>query len=461
MVIKVNESYWQKTAQKQVYPKINQNKKCDVVIIGGGLTGISLAYRLKDCGLKVIVLEEKEIGSQTSGHTTAKITFLHDLIYTYLNEYYSYHIAKKFFLSNKEAMNDIETIIEKEKIACDYYKNENVLYTFKKENVIKLKQEKELLESFGVKVKENVIKNALYSISIDNQAIFHPLKYLYALASLCRKDGIEIYENSQVKKVHRIKEEFLIDVNSYQVQCSDVVHATRYPFVYKGLYFMKVMAKREYVQYGICENQERRSLLCVDKKSISQRPVGNGLLEIGKNEVKNPIRWFAMDSETLRLIPYIGKLSKKRNEYIAFGYRKWGMSLSHVASKIIYDDLLEKENKYKALYENHYCSLSLIKKQLPLFMKDIKKGMIDNHFPPSKKLKNNEGAVMKIDGELIAVYKDNHGECHYMNPYCPHFKCIVQFNNKTKTWDCPCHGSTYDAYGKLINGPSLKNLNNK
>lgn len=457
----MNESYWQKTAYKEKYPTIDQNKNVDIVIIGGGLTGISLAYRLRKAMFSVVVLEKDEIGSKTSGHTTAKVTYLHDLIYQILDHYYGYPYAKMFYESNKEALEEIEDIINKENIHCDYKKNENVLYTLEEANVDKMKKEKEILESFGVNVKDNVIKDALYSISVDKQGIFHPLKYLYSLAAICQKDGIQIYEHSKVEKVSKYHDYFHIDVNHHKIQCDYVVHATRYPFVYRGLYFMKLMQQREYVRYGISKNIDGRSLLCIDNPSVSERPIEKGKLIIGKNDVLHPIEWFAQDSEAIRVIPYIGKFNHY-DEYMAFGYRKWGMTLSHVASKLISDQILGIENQYTKLYSFHHHSIPLITKQFPLLLKDVKKGMIDNHFPKEiDHLKKNEGAVIKKDHQLIAVYKDENNKCHYFSPYCPHLKCIIQFNAKTKTWDCPCHGSTYDSYGNLMLGPSLYDLKKK
>lgn len=457
----MNESYWQKTAHKEKYPSIQQDMNVDIVIIGGGLTGISLAYRLRKAMFNIIVLEKDEIGSKTSGHTTAKITYLHDMIYQMLDEYYGYPYAKMFFESNKEALIEIEDIIMDENIQCDYKRNEAIIYTLEKENVSKMKREKELLESFGVEVKEDVIENALYSISVNKQGIFHPLKYLYALACICDKEGIRLYEHSKVEKVSKHNDYFIIDVNSHKIQCDYVVHATRYPFVYKGLYFMKLTQQREYVQYGISKDIDSRSLLCIDSPSVSERPIEKGKIEIGKNDVMHPIEWFAQDSEAVRLVPYIGKFNHY-DEYMAFGYRKWGMTLSHVASKLISDEILGIKNEYTKLYSFHHHSIPLISKQLPILIKHIKKGMIDNRFGNEvKHLKKSEGAVLKIDNQLTAVYKDENNKCHYFSPYCPHLKCIIQFNAKTKTWDCPCHGSTYDAYGNLMLGPSLYDLKKK
>ena len=133
----MNSSYWQKTADKQGYPSINKNMNVDIVIIGGGLTGISLAYRLRNAMFNVVVLEKEEIGYGTSGHTTAKITYLHDIIYSELNEYYGYPYAKMFYESNKEAFDEIKSIIQKENIQCDYKENESVIYTNDEINVLR------------------------------------------------------------------------------------------------------------------------------------------------------------------------------------------------------------------------------------------------------------------------------------------------------------------------------------
>lgn len=460
-MIKMNESYWQKTAQKKNYPSVDKDMNVDIVIVGGGLTGITLAYRLRKAMFNVVLLEKDEIGSETSGHTTAKITYLHDLIYTDLDEYYGNEYTRMYYESNKEALDEIKEIIDTENIQCDYKENESIIYTNNETNVEKMKKEKTILESFGVKVKENIIDNALYSIGIDKQAIFHPLKYLYTLTDICSKDDIQIFEHSKVTQVKKVDDYFMIDVNQHKIQCDYVVHASRYPFVYRGMYFLRIIQEREYVQYGISLNNDNRSILCVDHPAISQRPVEKGEIEIGKNEVKNPIQWYAQDSEALRIIPYIGKLKYPYDEYIAFGYNKWGMTLSHVASKLIADDIIGKENKYAKLYSMNHYSLSLMKKKFPILYKHVKKGMIDNRKGEEKKLEKKEGTVMMIDDKLTAVYKDENNECYYFSPYCPHLKCIIEFNKKTQTWDCPCHGSTYDAYGHLILGPSLHDLERK
>lgn len=451
MVIIMNKSYYEYNINKKNYKKIDKDIHSDIVIIGGGLTGITLAYLLKDSGYDISIIEENQIGSQTSGHTTAKITYLHALIYYELAHYYNKKIAYMYYKSNKEALQMIEDIINKEKIDCDYKKNKSIIYT----NDIKIKEkmikQKQLLESFGEKVEESS-QDYLYSISLDNQAIFHPLKYLYSLLS--RIDHkIHIYENSKVIKINR-GHEFELEVNHHKVTCDYVVHATRYPFIYKGLYFSKLIQKQEYVYY-LDKQDSHNSLLCLDQ-SLSYRPIDNGSIHIGND--KGLMNWFAEDSISLRIIPYIKELSY--DEYIAYGYNKWGMTMSMVAAKLINDYILNIDNPYSYLYGSSHYSYQAFKDKMPMLIRNMKKGFIDNRKCDNSELKMNEGKIMKINHRLVAVYRDKQGY-HYFSPYCPHLKCIIEFNKKTKCWNCPCHGSIFDAYGHLMIGPSLYDLKEK
>jgi Rieske Fe-S protein len=76
-------------------------------------------------------------------------------------------------------------------------------------------------------------------------------------------------------------------------------------------------------------------------------------------------------------------------------------------------------------------------------------------------IKTNEGKVINQNGENIAVYKDETGKVTTLSAVCTHMGCIVGWNDKEKTWDCPCHGSRYDKVGKVINGPAVKDLPKK
>ncbi len=452
----MNQSYWQKTTKKRIEKRVTSNITTDIVIIGGGLSGVALAYQLKDSPYQVIVLDKDEMGSHTSGHTTAKVTTLHGLLYHDITKHYDIHQAYLYYKSNHQALEEIKGIIQKEKIDCDWQENQSYIYTDDPSYAKQIEIQRDIFQSIRVKTLKD--DTHLSSLGLENQGIFHPLKYLYSLIRICQKHNISFYEHSEVTHIERKDASFILDVNGYHIQCKYLVHATRYPFIRKGLYFFKLFQQKEYVDY-VEDYQGKNSYLCIDQTN-SYRPLNKkDSLQIHSQSQD----WFAQDTIPLRGIPYIGRLNRYTNEFIICGFQKWGMTLSQVSAVLIRDLILEKDNPYEDLYSCHYFSMSFAKQYKDKVIKNTLKGMIKNRFPNDNldKLEKQDGIVTRIDGHLMAVYKDKKGQLHYLSPYCPHLKCIVEFCKKDQTWTCPCHQSVYDAYGRLIEGPSLFPLKEK
>jgi len=450
----MNQSYWQKTSRKKQEQTIDKDISTNIVIIGGGLAGVSLAYQLKDSHYRVIVLEKDTIGGHTSGHTTAKLTVLHGLIYQQITKHYDIHQAYLYYRSNEKALQEIQNIIKRERISCDLQKNNSFIYTDDPQYVKDIQEEKEIFQSLRVQTIED--NQHLASLGLEQQAVFHPLKYLFALTRRCQKAGVEFYEHSQVVHIERKDNSYMLKVNNHYIECQYLVHATRYPFIKKGMYFMKLFQQREFVDY-IEEQKGQDSYLCVDSPH-SYRPLNNqDALKIHREASD----WYAQDSIPLRGIPYIGRINSYSNEFIIYGFQKWGMTLSQVAATLISDLILERDNSYEDLYACQYFSVSSAKQYTHRIMHNIKRGYWSQRFHTKsiQSLDVKEGAIVKVDGHLRAVYKDAQENLHYFSPYCPHLKCIIHFDKKSQTWVCPCHQSVYDAYGRLIEGPSLFSLN--
>lgn len=451
MVMIMNESIWQKNNSHPQFQELNHDLNVDVLIIGGGLSGTMVSYYLKNSGYRIAVVEKNTFGSHSTGHSTAKISILHDLILQQIAQSYGLEQAYLYYLSNKEALKDIENIISREKIQCDFKKNTAYLYTDNVRMLSTLKKEKNLLLSFGEKIIEK--KDHLMTIGIDNQATFDPMKYLYQIIHICLNHKINFYENAQATSIHRFHDYYKVTVNNHTVTCRYLIHATRYPFIKKGFYFLKLFQTRCYVDLN-CQQNGTDSYLSVDSPN-SYRPVGDHHCLIINDQSQ---QWFAQDSIALRGIPYIGQY--KNNEYIIYGFQKWGMTLSHVAGKLIKDLILKKHNPYKQLYYCHYFSISYSKHYFAKLLKNTFQGYIFQRYITKNinDLNTNDGAIIKIKHHLYAVYKDSHGKLYAFSPYCPHLKCLIQFNHKSQTWDCPCHQSVFNAFGQLIEGPSLQSL---
>lgn len=448
----MNQSHWQKTTKKKMNKKVDTDFDTDILIIGGGMSGIALAYYLKDSGYQITVVEKDEIGSHTSGHTTAKITALHGLLYEQITKHYNIHQAYLYYQSQVQALLDIENIIKKEHIQCDYQKNNAYIYSDIPVYASLIDIQKDIFCSFRVPLLQD--QQHLSSMGLENQAIFHPLQYLYALVQICEKHKIRIYEHSEAMKIERNDQGFKVHVNHHQITCRYLVHATRYPFIKKDFYFLKLFQEMENIDY-VDDNYGQDSYLEIGK-SHSYRSLDKDCLIIDEHASD----WFAQDSIPLRGIPYIGQLNKYRQEYVMYGYQKWGMTLSHVGARLIRDLILEKDNPYEELYACHYFSLSFANKYKSQLLQNYKRGYVTNHQNDIslEALHKQEGALVKVEGKLRAVYKDGQGKLYIFSPYCPHLKGLIEFDKKNKVWKCPCHQSVFDAYGKLIEGPSLYDL---
>lgn len=449
-----NESYWQKTVKLPNYPKIEHDGNYDIVIVGGGMSGVSLAYRLNNSKLKVALIESDKLGSKTTGHTTAKLSYLHDVLCVDINNAYGKSKAKAYFDSNYEALQEVKRIIEKEQIECDLMENTAYICAEDEKNRNKICEQVELFKSWGIDVVESP-REKHEMMGLHQQAVFHPLKYLKGLLKNC--DQIDIYENSLVKGRIIKDNDIYLDVNEVKVKAKKVVWMTRYPPNLQRGYFFRILQEKEHVIYKDGVKVEN-SLLNLTT-NFSRRPLGEkAALEIKPKFDEDQLYWYAQDSVPLRKIPYIGKIND--NEYISYGYNKWGMTLSHVASKLIYDLIINNNSKYASLYNPSYGKYLHSGGDIVKLVKNNYHGMIKNRFLATKELKLNcnQGKVVKHNGRLVAVYKDERKRFFYFSPYCPHLKCIVEFNEKDYTWYCPCHGSTFDCYGHLVSGPATRQL---
>lgn len=448
-----NESYWQKTTTLPHYPKLEQDCSYDVVIVGGGMSGITLAYRLNNSKFNVALFESDTLASKTTGHTTGKVTCLHDVICTDIYKAYGEARARAYFDSNNEALKEIKEIIRINKINCDFQENTAYVSANDKINCEKIEKQIELFKSWQIDIIETMDKEVL--MGLDKQAIFHPLKYLKALLEKC--NNINIYEHSLVDKKIVLDNKVCLSINGYQVKTDIVIWMTRYPLNLQKGYFFRLLQEKEHVSYQ--EKMTSKDSYINLTSNYSKRPLNNNtMLEINKNILNTSSYWYAQDSVPLRKIPYIGKINK--HEYIAYGYNKWGMTLSHVASKLIYDLLMNNENKYMSLYAPNYANYLYSKNDIIKLVKNNFHGMIKNRILVSKEvdLKENQGKVIYYKGHLIAIYRDKLNKYFYFSPYCPHLKCVIEFNEKDNTWNCPCHGSIFDCYGNLISTPATQNL---
>ena len=492
-------SYWIESAKSLIdnYEKLSKNIDVDVCIVGGGLTGISTAYYLKESGLNVCILEKNKICNNTSGNTTGKITSQHGLFYKYLVDSEGKEFARNYLKANEHAIEEIERIITKENIDCDFEHQDAYVYTQTLEGVSKVKDEVETVKSlyncndFKCEfVEKTELKiNTLGAIKFSNQAQFHPLKYVSGL--LKSMENTLIYENTKVVDVKKEEDRYNVITNDgYLVNAKHIVIATNYPIInVPGYYFLKMYQGMSYTiaikpndkiiegmyisnEEPIVSIRKQNDLVLIsgnDHKTgakIDLEDANNFLEDIAKKLYPNyelKYRWCTEDCVTLDKIPYIGKFSNLMpNVYVGTGYKKWGMTSSNISAQIISDMILGKQNKYEEIFKATRVEPIKNIKEVKNMLKETVHSLILNKFDNPdemlKDVKQNEGKIVEIEGEKFGIYRSETNEIYAIKPICSHLGCELSWNNVEKTWDCPCHGSRFSYNGESIYAPGINDL---
>lgn len=499
-------SYWiNSVKEKQSYKKLSQNIETDVCIIGGGITGISTAYYLTKENLNVTVVEMGKIGYQTTGNSTAKITSQHGLFYKYLKDSKGEDFARLYYDANQDAIENIKRIIKKENIECDLETQSSYVLAINEEEVQKVKDEVEVIKNFGGYAryvekeeinKELSILNPLAAIEFKNQEQFNSYKYVIELAKICEKAGATIYENTKVVEVKNEGDYYYIETeDGYKIKSNKLVVTTKYPIInMPGFYFTKMYQS---ISYGISMTVDKRLFDGMYITSVSPKVslrltkeadgkyvlivVGSDHKTGEKEDLENSYKnleiiakklypqgkvenyWNTEDCITLDKIPYIGKYSAMwKNAYVATGFNKWGMTTSNVAANIITDIIVGRKNRYEDIFTSTRVEPIKNRQEIGNMLKETVNSLVLKKFIFPKdeedKIEKDEGRIIEIDGEKVGVYKDKEGKVYTVVPKCAHLGCELSWNNLDKTWDCPCHGSRYDYTGKMLYGPTVKDL---
>ncbi len=428
-------SIWKESASLPHFDTLEGSVTTDVLIIGGGIAGILCAYFLREKGVDYVLVEGNTICSGITENTTAKITSQHGLIYDKLLHRVGIEKAKMYLDANQNAVKKYFELCED--IDCDFEKRTNCVYSI--DDKRKLEREVAALYKMGFPAEiietEELPFQTAGAVSFENQAQFHPLKFLAKIA-----ENLNIYEHTFVKELA----EHTAVTEKGNIAFQKLIFATHFPIDNKhGMYFLKMYQHRSYVI--ALENAPKLRNLYVDeaKGGLSFRCyqdillLGGGAHRTGKRggnwkelrdfaaehypNAREKYFWATQDCMTLDGIPYIGAYSKRMPGcFVATGFHKWGMTSSMAAAMILTDLVLEKENSYAPVF---HPSRNMLKPQL----------LINGW----------EAAV-----NLLTISKKR----------CPHLGCALKWNEAEHSWDCPCHGSRFDEEGILLNNPANGDL---
>ncbi len=497
-------SLWMETATPPVYPALAENVRTEVCVIGAGIAGLTTAYLLARAGTPVIVVDDGQVGSGESSRTTAHLSNEIDDRYVEVARMHGEESARVAADSHTKAIDFIESFVRDNKVDCDFTRLDGYLFLAEGDTQAMLDKELEAARRAGV-VVEKVERAPLASfdtgpcLRFPNQARFHPLAYLSALADAVVRAGGKIYCGSHVKNTES-KDGITVSIERPEVKITakQLVVCTNSPINDLMAMHTKQAPYRSYVVGANVPRGSVTDALYWDTEDpyhyARLQPGDRGeqydVLIVGGEDHKTgqetdmqerfahlerwtrdrfpgvadfPYHWSGQVLEPADLVAFIGHNPGDKNVYICTGDSGMGMTHGTIAGILISDLIGGRENPWAKLYDPSRISVNF--GALKEYVKEnANVGVmytewvrpLDGETPAE--IAPDEGIVIRRKTQPVACFRDTEGAVHEMSAVCPHLKCIVHWNTLEKSWDCPCHGSRFDAYGKVFTGPAVSSL---
>lgn len=494
-----NISIWQNGFENYLPKIINQKEVYDVLVVGGGISGVTTAHLLQANGLNCLLAEAQSLGFGTTSGTTAHLNTLVDLSYSEMENKFGEENSKLLLKATLEAISFVENTVGKYGIDCDFERRNGILFsqTAKQTEELNNIYEASLRSGCEVIYVDEIPVPLTFdkALKFDNQGQIHPIKYIFGLAKQYEKSGGHILQQCRVTKVDNTDSDFLeIETSKGIIKARNVIYATHIPPGVNVLHFRNA-PYRTYAVACLLEDDSYPSSVVYDMYDPyhyyrTADINGKKYLIAGGNDHKTgeepdtencftalesylrdhfsikeiSFKWSSQFFESVDGLPYIGHLpGSSDNVFVATGYGGNGITFSQVAAQLLTDIIVGNQNDYEKLFEP-----SRIKPVAGFsnFLKDaadVVAHLISAPFEGNKieelaEIVAEEARVIKYEDKKLAIYKDGNGKLHSLNPACTHIKCIVTFNTTEKVWECPCHGSRFSIDGEMFTGPARKDL---
>ncbi len=470
----------------------------DVAVLGGGIAGITTAYLLKQAGHTVALVEARRLLGGVTGHTTAKVTAQHGMIYDDLCRRFDAATASAYGAGQVAALDWIRTESARLGVDCELETRASHVYSEEAGRRDALRREADAAAEAGLP--------ASYVDSVDlpfpvagavrfaDQAQFHPVRWLRALAGRVPGDGSYVVEGLRAFDVDE-GEPCVVSTGRGPLRARDVVVATHFPILDRGFFFARMAPTRDLVVAGRlpADRAPGGMYLAADSHhSVRTTPLGGTevLLVVG-GEHHRPgterdsdrrhhvlagwaverfdlraieYRWSAQDNATVDRLPYIGRYHRRaRHLWVAAGFGQWGMTNGTLAGLLLRDLIGGTDNDWAPRYDPARLT---VRQSAVAFVHD--NATVAEHFLVDRAravvsgdpatLGPGEAGLYTVRGRLAAVRRDEQGALSALSGRCTHLGCAVAYNPDERSWDCPCHGSRFDLGGGVLQGPATQPL---
>jgi len=498
------QSLWMATASTPPFEPLRDDVRAHVCIVGAGIAGLTTAYLLQREGRAVVVVDDGPVGGGETGRTTAHLSNALDDRYFQIAKLFGDKGARMAAESHTAAIQRIEAIAAQEDIDCDFERLDGFLFLAKGDKRKTLDKELDATHEAGLTdtgIFERAPLDAFDTgpvLRFPRQAQFHPLKYLTGLARAFVRDGGRIYCGTKVKSIedgepctvttaddHTIRAEAVVVATNSPVNDWMVMHTKQAPYrtyvigvrIPKGAiprmllwdtadpyhyvrlqpaddpaadYEVLIVGGEDHKTGQASDTDER--FTCLEEWTRERFPMAGDVV----------YRWSGQVMEPVDRMAYIGhNPGTDEHIYIVTGDSGNGMTHGTIAGILLTDLIMGRQNPWAELYDPSRISL----RSAPEYAREnlnvaeqYRQWLTPGDVGNVDEIPLDSGAVVRRGRHKIAVYKAPDGTLCERSAVCTHLYCIVDWNETEKTWDCPCHGSRFDRFGKVVNGPAIGDL---
>jgi glycine/D-amino acid oxidase-like deaminating enzyme/nitrite reductase/ring-hydroxylating ferredoxin subunit len=493
-----NISLWQNTSEAFTPGRqLVTSQNYDVVIAGGGITGVSTALLLQQAGLRCVLIEAHTLCFGTTGGTTAHLNTLLDTPYNTIANNFGKENANLVALATRKAIALVKNNIIKYKIDCNFEEASAFLFSQNEEQTKELESIRKATVEAGLAADyTDTIPVPIKfdrALKVINQGKFHPVRYVLSLAKAFEEAGGTIVQHCRVLDTDNT-DPLIVKTEAGDVHANWLIYTTHIPPGVNLLhlrcapYRSYAMALKladgnypadlaydmydpyHYYRTQMIDGEQYLIAGGEDHKTAHAENTNAPFIKLESyirthfNVQEIAYRWSSQYFEPADGLPYIGHLPGNPGKIlVATGFGGNGITYSQVAAQVLSDMVLDKENEYIDLFNPNRIKpvagfTNFVKENI-----DVAKELITGFFTKEKihelaDIAPGEGKIVQIEGHTVALYKDEAGEVYALNPRCTHMKCTVSWSLTEKCWECPCHGARYDANGKVLTGPADRNL---